>query len=229
MPLFLRSRAPHLREKMDDPTCDPALLYATYARFGTVNRLFSGWRVLYKRYLRPRMVPGGHYRLLDIGFGGGDIPVDLMRWAAQAGAQLSVTAIDPDPRALGYARTLPASPHLHFQQAHSSELVAQGERFDFVISNHLLHHLSASELAELCADAVRLGGVVLHNDIARADTAYLGFAALTGPFFRGSLITPDGLTSVRRAYTPGELAAVAPTGWQVRQPYPYRALLSYGV
>ena len=28
----------------------------------------------------------------------------------------------------------------------------------------------------------------------------LGFALLTGPFFRESLITPDGLTSVRRAF-----------------------------
>lgn len=229
MPLFLRSRALHLREKMDDPACDPALLHATYARFGAVNRLFSGWRVIYKRYLRAHMTSGARYRLLDIGFGGGDIPIDLVHWAAQDGAQLSVTAIDPDPRALSYARTLSASSQVHFQQAHSSELVAQGEHFDFVVSNHLLHHLSAFELAELCADTARLGTVVLHNDIARADTAYLGFAALTGPFFRGSLITSDGLTSVRRAYTPDELIAVAPAGWQVKQPYPYRVLLSYGI
>lgn len=229
MPLFLRARAPHLREKMDDPTCNPALLQATYARFGAVNRLFSGWHVLYKRFLRPRMTRGGQYRLLDIGFGGGDIPVRLIRWAQRDGAQLFVTAIDPDPRALDYARSLPPSPQVRFEQAHSSELVARGEGFDFVVSNHLLHHLSASELAELCADTAKLGRVVLHNDIARADAAYFGYAALTGPFFRGSLITPDGLTSVRRAYTPSELSEVAPPEWQVTQPYPYRVLLSRGV
>ena len=67
------------------------------------------------------------------------------------------------------------------------------------------------------------------NDIARADVAYAGFAALTGPFFRGSYITPDGLTSVRRSYTPEELRAVAPPSWQVSSPYPFRLLLSYGL
>lgn len=229
MPLFLRKRALDLREKMDDPACDPALLYATYARFGAVNRMFSGWRVLYRRYLKPRMIPGGRYRLLDVGFGGGDIPYRLVRWAERDGAQLFVTAIDPDPRALLYARTLPTSPQVRFERAHSSELALRGETFDFVISNHLLHHLSLSELGGLCADTSRLGGVVLHNDIARTDLAYLGFAALTGPFFRGSLITPDGLTSVRRAYTRGELARAAPGGWRVARPYPYRLLLSYGL
>lgn len=214
---------------MDDPSCDPARLHATYARFGAVNRLFSGWWVLYRRFLRPRFAPGGRYRLLDIGFGGGDIPYRLVRWAERDGVHLSVTAIDPDPRALLYARTLPPSPKVRFERAHSSELVARGERFDVVASNHLLHHLSEDEVRGLCADSVALGGVALHNDIARADVAYAGFAALTAPFFRGSYITPDGLTSVRRAYTPEELEALIPAPWQVSRPYPYRLLVSYGL
>jgi 2-polyprenyl-3-methyl-5-hydroxy-6-metoxy-1,4-benzoquinol methylase len=229
MPLFLRTRAPHLHERMDDPACDPARLHATYARFGAVNRLFAGWGVLYRRFLRPRFSPGGRYRLLDIGFGGGDIPYQLVRWAERDGVALQVTAIDPDPRALRYACTLPPSPQVRFERAHASELAARGERFDVVISNHLLHHLSESELLRLCADSVALGGVVLHNDIARADVAYLGFAALTAPFFRGSYITPDGLTSVRRAFIPEELAALVPAPWRVSRPYPYRLLLSYGL
>lgn len=225
MPLVLRRRAAGLREHMDDPACDPEKLQATYARFGTVNRMFSGWRALYRRVLRPRLGPERACTLLDVGFGGGDIPRALLRWAERDGLRLGVKAIDPDPRAAAFARSLPPSP-VTFEQTDTAELVRRGEAFDFVISNHVLHHLSDAEVGQLCRDSAALGRVVLHNDIARADLAYVGFAALTAPFFRGSFITPDGLTSVRRAYTPAELRAAVPADWTVSRPYPYRLLLS---
>jgi 2-polyprenyl-3-methyl-5-hydroxy-6-metoxy-1,4-benzoquinol methylase len=229
MPLWLRRRAAHLRERMDDPACDPAQLRATYAHFGTVNRMVSGWATLYRRLLRPRMRAGRLYRLLDIGFGGGDIPRALLRWAERDGFRLHVTAIDPDARAASFARALPAVPNLAFEQADTGALRRRGAHFDFVVSNHLLHHLADTDVVGLCHDSAALGTVVLHNDIARADLAYLGFALLTGPFFRESLITPDGLTSVRRAYTRTELRRVVPPGWRVTRPHPFRLLLSRGL
>lgn len=228
MPLILRRRATGLRERMDSPACDPEALRATYARFGTVNRLFSGWRVLYERFLRPRMEPGRAYTLLDVGFGGGDIPRSLLSWAERDGSRLCITAVDPDPRAAAFARSLPPS-EIFFEQTDTAELVRRGARFDFLTSNHLLHHLPGPDLPTFLDECAQLGATVLHNDIARADLAYVGFAALTGPFFRGSLITPDGLTSVRRSYTKKELRSVAPEGWRVSSPYPFRLLLSRGL
>lgn len=229
MPLILRRRATRLRERMDDPACDPNELEATYAHFGTINRVFSGWWTLYQRYLRPRLQSGRVSQLLDVGFGGGDIPRALLRWAEQDGVRLCVTAIDPDPRAAAFARSLPQVPGLSFKQTDTAALAERGARFDIVVSNHLLHHLSDVQIAQLCRDSAVLGDLVLHNDIARADSAYLGFAALTGPFFRGSFITSDGLRSVRRAYTAAELRTVVPAGWQVTRPYPYRLLLGHGL
>ena len=228
MPLVLRRRAVDLLERMDSPACDPDALQATYRRFGVVNRVFAGWQVLYGRFLKPRMEPGRTYTLLDVGFGGGDIPRALLKWTEQDGLRLCVTAIDPDPRAAAFARSLPPS-KVRFEQTDTAELVQRGARFDFVISNHLLHHLSEPDLPTFLGECADLGQVVLHNDIARADLAYVGFAALTGPFFRGSFITPDGLTSVRRSYTPKELRSVTPSGWRVSSPYPFRLLLSRGL
>jgi 2-polyprenyl-3-methyl-5-hydroxy-6-metoxy-1,4-benzoquinol methylase len=229
MPLFLRRRATELREQMDDPACDPAKLQATYRHFDAINQWFSGWETVYKRYLRPRMEPGRAYSLLDIGFGGGDIPQRLLAWAARDGLTLRVTAIDPDVRAAAYARSLPATENLRFQQTDTRALAEEDAHFDFVVSNHLLHHLPERELRELLRDSERLGRVVIHNDIARADTAYLGFALLTAPFYRGSFITPDGLASIRRAYTPNELRAAVPDGWHVERPLRYRLLLTRGL
>lgn len=229
MPLVLRRRGAHLLERMDDPACDLEKLRATYARFGAVNRMFSGWRTLYRRYLLPRLNSDRVYHLLDVGFGGGDIPRALLGWAERDGVRLRIRAIDPDPRAAEFARSLPPMNRLSFEQTHTAELVQRGAQFDFVISNHLLHHLSDTQVRGLCEDSAVLGKSVLHNDIARADLAFVGFAALTAPFFRGSLITPDGLTSVRRSYTPSELRAAVPSGWRVSRPYPYRLLLSHGL
>lgn len=228
MPLVLQRRAAGLRERMDDPACDLDKLRATYARFSTVNRIFAGWGVFYWRFLKPRMEARRAYTLLDIGFGGGDIPRALLRRAERDGLKLRVTAIDPDPRAAAFARSLPPS-SIAFEQTDTTSLVARGAAFDFVISNHLLHHLADEDLPTFLDECARLGPYVLHNDIARADLAYIGFAALTAPFFRGSFITPDGLASVRRSYTPKELRAVVPAGWRVSRPYPFRLLLSRGL
>ncbi len=229
MPLILRHRRPELREQMDDPACNLSKLEATYAHFAIVNRIFSGWWTLYRQHLRPHLVQGRTNYLLDVGFGGGDIPRRLLAWAERDGLELSIKAIDPDPRAAAFAHNLPPQLRLSFEQTDTSTVRARGDTFDVVVSNHLLHHLSNEEVKALCDDSAALGRVVLHNDIARADVAYAGFAALTSPFFRGSYITPDGLTSVLRSYTSDELRAITPPGWHISSPYPYRLLLSYGL
>ncbi|MFC6592734.1 hypothetical protein ACFP81_12500 [Deinococcus lacus] len=38
---------------------------------------------------------------------------------------------------------------------------------------------------------------------------------------------PDGLLSVRRSFTRGELRRCVPPGWQVSAPYPFRLLLRW--
>lgn len=215
---------------MDSPDCDPELLRRTYAQFRFVNPFVSGWRGLYRREIRPLLSPSRPRTLLDIGSGGGDVARSLARWATRDGLRLTVTGIDPDARAHAYAAALPALPGLTFRRALSSQLVAEGARFDFVVSNHVLHHLSAAELGGLLFDSERLCGDVgrvLHGDIARSRFAYLGFGLATWPFFRRSYIRPDGLTSIRRSYTAAELRAALPAGWSVTREIPSRLVLRW--
>lgn len=227
MPLFLAKRACHLTEAMDGPACDPALLERSYHQFRAVNGLLSRSRFVYKRFIRPLMSDRGRgYSLLDIGFGGGDIARELARWAQQDGLDLSVTGIDIDPRAYGYAQRFPRSPKLSFRLADVATLVARGERFDFVLSNHVVHHLDAPGLQAMLGAALALGArIVVFNDIRRSDLAYLGFWLLTAVAFRRSYIRQDGLISIRRSYTAKELRALVLAGWEVRRTMPFRLLL----
>ena len=222
----LDSRAVDAVEEMDRPDADLQRLERTYASFRLVNAAVSGWRRNYVRYLRPLFLDRGGGTLLDIGSGGGDVPRSLARWARRDGLALEITAVDPDPRAHAFAVALPPLAGLTFRQAFSSDLVAEGLSYDAVISNHMLHHLNPKELQELLADSERLArSISLHSDIERSPWAYALFSAGTLPFFPGSFIRRDGLTSIRRSFTAAELAAVTPPGWQPLQHRPWQNLL----
>lgn len=211
----MRQRAVDAVEMMDLPDCDPAKLERTYRQFGLVNLLFSGWRRLYCNEIRPLLSHDSATTLLDIGCGGGDLVRQLALWAARDKLLLDVTGIDPDARAHTYSSRFPHHFSVRFRQADSTDLVREGRRFDVVISNHVVHHLQPAGLAQLLTDSQALARrLSLHNDLRRSIAAYALFS-LAGLPFRGSFIRKDGLTSIRRSYTPQELTAAAPPGWHV--------------
>ncbi|MHA7175719.1 class I SAM-dependent methyltransferase [Arthrobacter sp. Sr24] len=225
---FLAVRDEHAIEEMDKADCDLATLERTYAQFPLINSVVARWHGVYRQRIRPLLSSTRSNTLLDIGCGGGDIPAALAKWAARDHLSLTITAIDPDPRAITYARTHFAGSGVQFRQAHSTELVSEGAVFDVVISNHMLHHLTPSELKLLLADSAALAEyLVVHSDIARSRLGYALFAVGTLPLIKGSFIRRDGLTSIRRSYTPAELRANLPAGWRVESARPYRNLLLY--
>lgn len=227
-PPDLSRRAVDAVEEMDRPDCDPVLLSRTYAQFPLINAVVSGWRRNYRRFLHPVLAAKGGGTILDIGAGGGDLARALARWTRRDGLDVSVTGIDPDPRAHAYVQSRPQVPGLTFRQGFSSALVAEGRQFDVVVSNHLLHHLSPEEFAGVLADSELLArSLVLHSDIERSPWAYGLFSAGTLPFFHRSFIRSDGLTSIRRSYTHAELAAAVPPEWEARRQRPWQNLLLY--
>lgn len=228
MTLLLDQRDTTSRERMDDPNCDLAELHNTYRQFSTINSLISQWHKIYKRDIRPRLTRNIKNTLLDIGFGGGDIPIKLATWADNDGFDLQITAIDSDPRAFDYIRQIERPANVTFLQCELSELDPVHQQFDFIISNHLLHHLETDALNDMLTRVRKLcRKQVIFNDIKRDDWAYLFFSLLARPVFRSSFITEDGLTSIKRSYTRNELSEAVPAEWQVRSLFPFRLLLTY--
>jgi 2-polyprenyl-3-methyl-5-hydroxy-6-metoxy-1,4-benzoquinol methylase len=223
----LTARDDGLAELMDDPACDPHLLRATLRRFGTVNRLVSGWGVVYRTLLRPHLAALDRpARVLDIGSGGGDLVERLAAAARRDGLDVTWTGIDPDPRAHEVAMARGPIEGASFRIADASTLVREGGTYDAVLSNHVLHHLGGA-LPGFAEESLELSrGIVLHSDMARSRLAYNLYAVGITPFARGTFLRTDGLRSIRRSYTRAELASVLegnmPGAWSVRMPVPFR-------
>lgn len=222
---ILSSRRPDLVELMDDPACDPIRLDATYTWFARLNPWLARWNAVYRRHFRPLLEAAPEARILDVGCGGGDVARLLLKKARADGFRPSVLGIDPDERALEHAHRFP-DPDLSFRACLSSDLVAEGDRFDLVVSNHVLHHLDDETLRIFLADSATLSrNLVVHNDIRRDDLAWLTFWPVGLAASLNSFILVDGLRSIRRAWHPSELASRLTSGWRIETAEPFRMLL----
>lgn len=228
MPVFLRERNTRLVELMDQPDVSLATLFRTYDGFARLNPVLARWRWVYDTHLVPlmRREPQKHYTLLDIGCGGGDLIRRFKAWSEQDGFKLSVLGIDPDPRAEAYLVLVDRHSHIHYRCCTLETLVQEQARFDFVISNHLLHHLSDAELQHLLEQATSVcQGLVVMNDIERSVWALMAFS-FSWLFFWRTFIPVDGARSIRRSFTKAELLQRVSPPWKVHQRFPFRLLLT---
>lgn len=226
--ILFRTRATDLAELMDDPDCDLDLLEATYRQFDPLNRLLSGWRRLWRTRIRARVVPGQTFRVLDLGSGGGDLARNLAAWGRAEGLDVRVLAADPDERAHAFASQHPRT-GVEYRRVDSSTLADDGERFDLVVSNHVMHHLQAEAFGRILADCEALAPLTLHSDLRRSALSWALYGLGSLPWARTSFIHTDGMRSIRRSFTPAELRLAAPEGWSVERDEPFRLLLTRGL
>jgi 2-polyprenyl-3-methyl-5-hydroxy-6-metoxy-1,4-benzoquinol methylase len=212
---------------MDDPSCDPVKLARTYKQFKFVNRVVSSWGWLFKRHILPELKDTSEtYTLLDVGCGLLDNGNYLQELAKINGYTLEIKGIDPNPIIAEMLENDPKTSN--FEEVYLSEIVSRGEKYDFVISNHLMHHLDEKDLHELLADvAFVTKKVAVMNDLRRNIFSYFGFALATFPIKYHSFIHIDGLRSIRRSFRAKELEKIVPSGWKVRHVFPLRMAAIY--
>lgn len=135
-------------ELMDDPACDETKLLRTVAQFRTINLLVGRYRTLLTQTFLADMQrdPVRSYHAVDLGAGGCDIAVWLLRTARRRGLSLRVTALDADPRIVAFAqRQYGHEPGLTIRHGDLAELATICDA-DYLFMNHVLHHLRAAGL-----------------------------------------------------------------------------------
>jgi 2-polyprenyl-3-methyl-5-hydroxy-6-metoxy-1,4-benzoquinol methylase len=201
----------HEAELMDDPCSDPEGLRRTLRQFPLLNHLVSRSRYLLNRYVLADIRRRGvkTVRMLDVGAGGGDIARYLVRAAkGVAGAVVHVDCCEADPRVAAYARRACVGyPTISILERSVFDL--SGAPYDYVFSNHFLHHLSDTELAEFLAVSRRLcSGTLLCNDLERSRLSYTAYRAAAPLLLRRSFAAYDGALSIRRGFLRHELEEV---------------------
>jgi 2-polyprenyl-3-methyl-5-hydroxy-6-metoxy-1,4-benzoquinol methylase len=204
-------RAEHAVEMLDRPAprADLSQCLADVAR---LNALFGGRLITAAHVKRLIAAVPRHRRItvLDVGTGGADIPIALVRWARRSGRQIRVLALDRDLPTLDVARRAATRyPEIVLLQGDALALPVHPRSVDVVISALTLHHLEREEavryLAEMDA-AARSGFVV--NDLVRSRAAFVLVWLATRVLTMNHMSRHDGPLSVRRAYTPLEVRAL---------------------
>lgn len=181
-----------------------------------VNRWLGGRRAL-RRAVLPYLRPGA--RLLDVGCGSADLPALL---AARGPQGLLCVGLDVKAAHLGQA-----PPGIRRVVADVRALPFAPGSFDVVTASLFLHHFDSPELPEVLRSLHRLARQALVvNDLRRSRLPHL-FGRLVFPLvFKSPVSIHDGLVSIRRGFTSGELRkAFASAGIaraRVTRRFPYR-------
>lgn len=176
-----------------------------------------------------RIAPGP-LRILDVGFGDGDMLRAIARWAKPRGRAVALTGIDLNPRSLTAAReATPADMAIEYRIGDYETLAGAG--WDVIISSLVAHHMTHDQLVAFLRFMNResaRGWFV--NDLHRHAFAYYGFPLLASLMRWHPIVRHDGQLSVARSYRAHEWAPVLDeagvTGAHVARAFPFRLCVS---
>ncbi|MBX3561378.1 MAG: methyltransferase domain-containing protein [Sphingomonas sp.] len=189
-------------EQMDDPALDDATYAAVLADLARVNRwTLAGRPTLGFLARAARDMPA--FRLLDVGFGQGDMLRRIARWARRRGIAVDLVGVDLNAASVGVARA--ATPIGMPIEYRAGDYEAQPTPFDFVVSSLVAHHMTDEELTAFIRYMERMGtrGWLI-NDLHRHRFAYLGFPLLARLLGAHRIVREDGQLSIARAFRPAE-------------------------
>jgi len=196
-----------------------------------LNRWLGGLGAL-TRHLYPRLVAASApCTLLDLGTGSAQVPLAIARWARAHQVAASVIGLDWAPRNLAVARRR-TSGHapVSLLLADSQRLPVPDGAVDFVISSLFLHHFAPEAVVDLLRTSYGLARrALIMTDLVRGVLPGLAFGLVQPVLARHPLTRHDGNLSIRRAYTPAELRALAAAAGlgnaQVYTHWPWRMTL----
>ena len=222
-------RATDARERLDAPL-PSAALRATLDDLDFLNAWFGGYALTLSRIRRAaaRLPRGRRLVVVDVGGGRGDFAVNVVRWARHRGRPVRVLVVDADGATLEAARRRTAAyPEIALVQADATALPLRERGVDVAVASLTLHHLDREAVVGCLAEMAAAAGLAVINDLLRTRTSLTLVWLATRVLRLHPVSQYDGPLSVRRAYSPEELTALAGrAGVRARiRRYPYLARL----
>jgi 2-polyprenyl-3-methyl-5-hydroxy-6-metoxy-1,4-benzoquinol methylase len=217
-------------EIMDSQDYTDEELRGDFRNIRRANILTRTYRILINQ-MNDIIIKNGlkDFTILDVGTGMADVPLALAEHFSQNGTHAKIKGIDPNPRAIKVANEF-INGHQGIEfEVKSIQEFTHNEQFDFVISNHTLHHIPDDDILETLNKMYRMSrhGLII-SDIRRTRLAHLG-ARIISKFIRNRLTANDTPASIRKALSKSELTAVLEASklenYGVRYTFPYRFIL----
>lgn len=214
-------------ELMDADDLDPATYAAVVHDLAKVNTLTMARRptIGFLDKLNAKDL-----RILDVGYGNGDMLRTVRRWAEKKGVRVALVGIDLNPRSAMAARDATAEAlDIDFRTGDYADLA--DEPWDVIISSLVAHHMTSAQLVAFIRfmDAhAKLGWFI--NDLHRHAFAYYGYPLLATLMRWHPIVRHDGQLSIARSYRPAEwptiLEEAEVTGAKVARKFPFRLCVS---
>ncbi len=212
-------------ELMDADDLDPATYAAVVGDLARVNRVTMAARPTL-HFLARAAKGAARLRVLDVGFGDGDMLRIIARWAARRGLDVELTGVDLNPRSEAAARAhTPPGARIDWITGDYADLTERG--WDVVISSLVAHHMTRTQLVAFLRFMEResaRGWFV--NDLHRHLVAHRGFPFLARLFGWHPIVRHDGRLSIARSYRLREwaslLAEAGVTEARVFRAFPFR-------
>ena len=219
---------------MDRPDNEAEDLAGALDDIRLTNRYLGGRRALLYG-LAPHLAShAGNARveILDVGTGGADLPVAMVRHARRVGLEARVIAVDLDPAVTDLAaRAVAGHRGIRVIRADALSLPFRDGAFDVVTASMFLHHFDGPGIVRLLAEFRRVARrAVVINDLRRHLLPW-GFIYLAARLTRRApMYVHDAPLSVLRGFTDEELASAAREAGvsepRVERRWPFRLVLT---
>jgi hypothetical protein len=191
-------------ELLDDPAADPAAVAESLRNLARANRWFGGAAAV--RFGLGRTladVPRGtSLVLLDLGTGLGDLPKVAIRWGAARGIEVVPIGLELNRSAAALARSM----GLATAVACAGAPPVRDKSVDVVLLSQVAHHLTAESVVHLFRICSRLARrAVIVADLRRHALAARSFWCGGRLLGFDTITLTDGITSIRRGFSRGEL------------------------
>ncbi|VVT00863.1 Methyltransferase type 12 [Sphingomonas aurantiaca] len=219
MTLATRSQA---EELMDADDLDAATYADVVGDLASVNTVTMARRPTLD-FLARAIAGRKTFRLLDVGFGDGDMLRRIARWAAARGIAAELVGVDLNPRSEQAARAHGGD--IRYVTGDYADLA--DEPWDVIVSSLVAHHMTRDQLVAFLRFMERhasAGWFV--NDLHRHGFAHWGFPILATLARWHPIVRHDGTLSIARSYRPDEwppiLAEAGISAATVRRVFPFR-------
>ncbi|WP_374526413.1 methyltransferase domain-containing protein [Sphingopyxis sp.] len=195
-------------EEMDAAELPPARYAKVLADLSRINGLTLARRPTlgFLGRVRARGASAKPWRILDVGFGAGDMLAAVARWGEAHGVPLDLVGIDLNPKSAPVAEARLGG-RARLITGDYRDLAGQG--WDIILSSLVTHHMTPAQrsgfLRFMESESAR-GWLV--NDLHRRRLPFAGYPLLASLAFVDPIVRRDGQLSVGRSFRRGEWQAM---------------------